>query len=90
MRLKTIFFSFSIIYLLNHSAKCCIALSIKYKQNSAPSEDIRPYQNGVHKNFSIKDRGITGMNDIHLSQLTLTTGNGKVPDQVAYSVHLIR
>ena len=28
------------------------------------------------------------MNDIHPFQLTLTSGNGKVPEQVAYSVHL--
>ena len=52
---------------------CFVALSIKYKQNSGPPEDIWPYQNGVHTNFSIKDRGITGLNDIHLFQLTLTT-----------------
>ena len=30
------------------------------------------------------------MNDTHLFQLTLTAGNGKIHDQVAYSVNLIR
>jgi len=78
MRLKTVCLSFSIIY--------CIALSIEYKQNSGPFEDIWPYQNGCTQ----KDLGITEMNDIHPFQLTLTSGNGKVPGQVAYSVHLGR
>ena len=32
----------------------CIAVSIKYKQNSGRFENIGPYQNSMHTNFSIK------------------------------------
>ena len=44
--------------------------------------------NWLHTIFLIVDQGIAGMNDIHPFKLTLTIGNGEVPDQVAYSVHL--
>ena len=33
---------------------CCIAVSIKYKLNSARFENISPYQNSMHTDFSIK------------------------------------
>ena len=71
---------------------CCIAVSIKYKQNSGRFENIWPYQNSMYTNFSIKlieESPREWMTRTSL-QVTLTTGNGKIHDQFAYSVNLIR
>ena len=90
MRLKTIFHSFSIIYLLNHSAKFVVLRCQSNTKRIRVVLKIFDRTKIACTNFSVKDRGIARMNDTHLFQLTLTPGNEKMPDRVAYSVHFTR
>ena len=84
------FHSFSIIYLLNHSAKFVVLCCQSNTKRIRVVLKVFDRTKIACTNFSVKDRGIAGMNDTDLFQLTLTPANEKMPDQVAYSVHLTR